>query len=59
MKAGGVYARFGHHSSKAGHEIQWFENHAGGVIAVGCFEFVAQLAVPGQLQALLGFVDSD
>jgi hypothetical protein len=30
MKAGEVYARFGHQSSKAGHEIHWFENHVGG-----------------------------
>ncbi len=30
------------------HKIQWFEDDVSRTIAVGCFELVAHLAVPGQ-----------
>ncbi len=38
----------GYQGSEAGDEIQRYEDHMGGSIAVGCFEFVAYFAMPGQ-----------
>ncbi len=55
MVAGEVDSWLGYQGDKLGNEVQWFEYHMGGAIAVGCFEFVAHLAVPGQGQAFGGY----
>ena len=48
MEAGEVYARFGYQGDQPCYKIQWFEQDVSGAIAVGRFELVVYLAMPGQ-----------
>ena len=48
MEAGEVDARLGYQGGQPGDKIPRFKQDVGDAIAVGCFERVAHLSVPGQ-----------
>ena len=52
VKTGQVHSWLGHQGREFSHEIQWLKNDMRSTVSIGCLQFIANLTISGQRQAL-------